>query len=429
MNKEQLKTASLIIAIFVGITSIVNMSVTSYVLLNDRQTASMSPNSRESINIQVEADIGRPSPLTYFLREMKSWFGTWYVDGSARSQATTGITISVTGSNIATNATVDYYIEAEASDASGNKYRFLTGNGTAVTVGSLFEVTNQTTINNHMEAMGLSTTASHTINYYLYVEAEATGTVSGEPLTSEITKTPFDTVTYTYGTSVTETFTYSASGHDGYVREGDSYFTNSATALNAGDYSDTLYDWGWWCHFSDLEIDQETIISSAYLRVRARYRDGSPTVHIQAEDSDYPSDPYSYVNWASKSRTTAYVEWSPGTWTEAIWYQSPNLKSVVQEVIDRPGWGNTNDNMCIIVTDHETGWNGAKNRLGAYSEDQGYSYSPELKITYISYGASWYDIPPLSVVDLPITLEVCSILVIAVISAYILTDIRRRKNI
>lgn len=426
MNKEQLKIMSLIVAIFVGLTSIVNMSVTSFVLLNDRQTASMSPNRRETLNIQVEADLGRPSPLTYLFRHVRSWWGTWYVGGSAKSQACTGLTISVTGSNIVTNATIDYYIEAEASDASGNMFRFLEGNGTQVTVGSPFEVTNQTTINNHMEAMGLSTTASHTINYYLYVEAEATGAVSGEPLTSEITKTLFDTVTYNYGTTVSVSERTPTSSWDGYVSANGAY-GKTQTSMYMGDYDASSYDYSIWVGFPDVSVEQGVEITGAYLKLYASSQNGGqPTMRISAIDEHSALPPTSNADYWSRPRTTAYRNWPLPAWQPDGWRQSYNIGEVIQEIVNRGDW-DAEENLCLLLEDSESGYDD-QDRCAAYQEDFGSTQAPELIIYYLDYSASWYDIPPLSVVDMPITFEVGAVLVTFVVAAYILTDIKRRKN-
>ena len=109
MEKKSLKYVSLMLGALLTLTLIVNTSVTTYVLWNDRQTASMNPNARETLNIAIKADLGRPSPLRYFWNQLKTWTTAWYVEGTENTDAISGLTISVTGSNVASSATVDYY--------------------------------------------------------------------------------------------------------------------------------------------------------------------------------------------------------------------------------------------------------------------------------------------------------------------------------
>ncbi len=55
-------------------------------------------------------------------------------------------------------------------------------------------------------------------------------------------------------------------------------------------------------------------------------------------------------NVSGRIKTSAYVTWSPGSWSEVNATQaSPELKAVVQEIVDRPGWKSGN-NMAFIIT-------------------------------------------------------------------------------
>ena len=176
------RKTGLVLGVVFAFALIVNFTHSAYIAVDDSFTANMqSLNRLESLDVQIRGTVERPSPLTYYLNQVRNLLSSYYVGGSEATQASTGILVSITGTNVASTASVDYYIEAVASDALGNPYRFLEGNGTSITVGGAsLDLSNQTTIGNHLEAMGLSTTASHTIDYYLYVLAESTGLVSGE---------------------------------------------------------------------------------------------------------------------------------------------------------------------------------------------------------------------------------------------------------
>ncbi len=426
MKEKNLKYASLVLGIILAVITIVNMSVTTCLLWNDRQTASMNPNKREKLNIAIEANVGRPSPLTFLLRSMKGWFGTWMVGGSEAETATSGITISVTGSNVAGQASVDYYIEGGASDASGNSYRFLEGNGTNISVGGAsLTPTNQTTIEAHLEAMGLSTETSQEIDYYVYVLAEATGAVSGESLTSEVTKTLFDTVTYSYGSEITEHI-HITQDYDDMTFYYSPDRLQHAEWLMFGDDGASYYDYEATHLFRGCDIPQGTSIISAYLNMYSYgYTSGTLplTLHFYGEDVDDADQHATHTDYDTSDRTTAYESMEISSWN-AGWHTSPDIASIVEEIIGRSGWESGNN--IHIYAEDSPGWGGTVQHINWEAHEKGDNHEATLDVTYIGFAASWYDIPPLSVVDMPITLEVGALLVTAVVAGYIITDIRRR---
>lgn len=423
MNEKNLKVASLMVAIFVGLTSIVNMSVTSYVLLDDRKTASMSPNSRERLNIAVEADLGRPSPLSYLMDRMENWFGTWYVGGSEATQATTGITISITGSNVASQATVNYYIEGESSDASGNPYRFLEGNGTSINVGGpTINPSNQTNIEDHLGAMGLSVTETHIVNYYVYVNADATGAMSGEALTSEIPKTLFDTVTYEYGNVIVETPPLKA---DYYIDTFDKQTTNDLIIKSANRHP-SEDDWcGLGVRYNCSMIPQGVTIDEATweLTWKSDHESTMDAQYLGEMQEDIISHDVEWRNSFERSDTRINVTLPIADAFDSL---NQDITSLVQEFVNQADWGTDKLHMELVLRDQEITDSDTNKDASFY--DDGSLYTPVLEIQYLGYQASWYQIPPLSVVDIPITLEMGSVMVITVITIGILNDVKRRRN-
>ena len=435
MNEKQLKYTGLIISIILAVTTIVNMSVTTYVLWNDRQTASMSPNSPENINIAVEADLGRPSPLTYLLRRMQNWFSSYTVGGSAIETATVDLTIQVTGSNVASTASVDYYIEAKETGGSGSPYRFLAGNGSAVSVGGASLVADdERAITSHLTQMGLSTSESWTIDYYVYVIATVTGAISGENLTSEITYTKFDTVTYTFDDPGTWSSGLWAASN-GYAGTAEhTYDTYSDASSSSGHIKMGKRTSGPLLYGSYLSFDMvdqsnappaSSIIQEAYIQLYAETSFSVRLVLISAYEGLDWSSSYidNYAEWTSLmgQQTTAFSYWGVASAGDGSKYNTTNVKSILQELVDTSGWGSSSKSTFFFDATTSTGTVAPEFYVWSI-------YKPVLYIRWSSYSASWYDIPPLSIVDMPITLEVGAVLVTAVIAAYILTDIRRRKN-
>jgi uncharacterized repeat protein (TIGR01451 family) len=132
--------------------------------------------------------------------------------------------------------------------------------------------------------------------------------------------------------------------------------------------------------FNNLTIPSNATISNASIKFRGISADGynsnsgSANFTIQAEDTDNPST-FSSVDYSvsNKTKTSASVNWQPSSWSTNGTYSSPNIASVVQEVVDRGGWSSGNS-MIFIIT-------GTGSR-SAYSYDNNPSYAPEITIQY-----------------------------------------------
>ena len=138
--------------------------------------------------------------------------------------------------------------------------------------------------------------------------------------------------------------------------------------------------------FTNITIPHGATITGAYLTLRC-IDPRSTTVmrtRISAEDVD---DAPTFVNdgaafdarWAN--RTTARVDWDDiPEWTLDTEYNSPEIKTVIQEVIDRALWASGND-IVIFWEDFENR-SDAYNLRGAYSYDDSTPYAPKLVVTY-----------------------------------------------
>lgn len=135
----------------------------------------------------------------------------------------------------------------------------------------------------------------------------------------------------TFNTSIT------ASSDD--ARElGTGVIELSATTINT---SGT----GVWLGFryTNVTIPPGSVITNAYQTVVTYGTNDDPNLDIygQATDDAATFTTSSY-NITGRSRTTAYVNWSAtdiGTGSK----NTPDLKTIIQEIIDRPGWSSGND--------------------------------------------------------------------------------------
>ncbi|MDX1404915.1 MAG: DUF6701 domain-containing protein, partial [Woeseiaceae bacterium] len=106
--------------------------------------------------------------------------------------------------------------------------------------------------------------------------------------------------------------------------------------------------------FLNLDIPQGATIDSAYITFYAKNTSSGGTLNLTlyAEDID---DAPTFVNATNditnRTKTTASVAWNGITdWNTADQaHQSPELKTIIQEVVDRGGWAANND-LAIIVS-------------------------------------------------------------------------------
>lgn len=142
------------------------------------------------------------------------------------------------------------------------------------------------------------------------------------------------------------------------IRSISQRFAN-ANAAEAGDRTDVLYDIGSWLLFTDIAIPQGSTIDSAYLQFYAISRAGVASMKIDAHDADTGSPPTTFAQYDSRPRTSANVTYDPSAWSSNTWYDSDSIVSIIQEIVDRPGWESGND--ILIFTDNttDTGWDGA----------------------------------------------------------------------
>ena len=96
--------------------------------------------------------------------------------------------------------------------------------------------------------------------------------------------------------------------------------------------------------FTNVNIPKNSTIWSAVVTYKAASSESGTTVksRIFAEDEDNATQIVSHADYDSRSLTSALTTWSPGAWTNGSLYESPNLKNLVQEVVNRSGWSSGN---------------------------------------------------------------------------------------
>ena len=108
--------------------------------------------------------------------------------------------------------------------------------------------------------------------------------------------------------------------------------------------------------FTNIGVPKGATITNAYLAFRAVAPDGPNTnngatsLTIRGQAADNPAA-FTSTRWDITNRitTTASVAWAPAAWTTGADYSTPNLKTIVQEIVNRSGWVSGNS-MVFLVT-------------------------------------------------------------------------------
>ena len=133
--------------------------------------------------------------------------------------------------------------------------------------------------------------------------------------------------------------------------------------------------------FDSLNIPSNAIVTNAYIQFTSDEIDSvatSLTIKGEAHD-DAAAFTSSDNDITSRTTTSSSVNWVPAPWTATgaagSDQQTPNLKTVVQEIIDRQGWS-TNNSVAFIIS------GSGPDRRTAESYNGSQNDAPVLNITY-----------------------------------------------
>lgn len=139
---------------------------------------------------------------------------------------------------------------------------------------------------------------------------------------------------------------------------------------------------GAFIRFTNVAVPQGAVIASAKIRLRSfSAKTGTVAVRIKAVAADNPDAPTTASGINSATKTTAYVDWSPADWSQDVWCETPDIGSVIQEIVDRAGWASGNA-LIAYIGNNGTAYPNFR-EFYAYDYSTGL-YKPELIVSYIA---------------------------------------------
>ena len=207
-NQQKILVFSLIAILLVAYIAFTPVTITGATTTGSN-TAEASTPYGESIGITIGSGSTTSGEASIIdLTKVASWIASYSdsdsqnvydVNGTYKSQeiVTLSYSLSVTHSSVS-NIQTTVKIKAIDKDTSANNHEYTLANAKTISGASPINDNGNTqpTISQHLTSIGGSTT-SETIQYQIYCQVTATGTVSGETLTATVNYTPFGTLEYT----------------------------------------------------------------------------------------------------------------------------------------------------------------------------------------------------------------------------------------
>lgn len=165
-----------------------------------------------------------------------------------------------------------------------------------------------------------------------------------------------------------------AAGDDGNWHTFDTagYYSATGTKIFVGDNSTTPNDADRcaWLRFHPHIPPGATITpAQAHLFLYATGLSGvAPNMLIDAELSTNAAQPTSKANVAGRARTTSQVLWPSPGWTASSWVQSPAIHTILQELVNQPGW-TVDSPVLLFLRDNQPGNVSGQVSFNAYETD------------------------------------------------------------
>ena len=162
-------------------------------------------------------------------------------------------------------------------------------------------------------------------------------------------------------------------------------FNNNATTMKVGyQAADDMtpadgYSWSIFARIAGVDVPQGSTIETAILHFHQPVSSSATgkSVTIDGNDVDTAAIPSAEADIRSATKTTATVSWTIGT-ISGTTVDTPEIKTIVQEIVNRAGWASGNAMTIYIHTPSTSAdWD-----LTARSYDHSAGQAPHINITY-----------------------------------------------
>jgi hypothetical protein len=177
------------------------------------------------------------------------------------------------------------------------------------------------------------------------------------------------TVSYQISAGADDGFAWSATEQDissSYLMIGDDRTYTTSYYLSA-------------MRFADVDIPRNATIIDVRLKISSIDQEYRGRVYgvIEGEAADDTAN-FSARNIADANKTAAGIDWDHTTnWTANTYYTSPDVSTVIQEIINRPGWNFSNSLALLYSTRADSG---KRRMFGSF--ETGAGFAATLEITY-----------------------------------------------
>lgn len=164
------------------------------------------------------------------------------------------------------------------------------------------------------------------------------------------------------GIPIIASFDVPSADYCGFYQEGTGDLTFNSY-LGIGDQGgDGRY---FFVSFSNITIPQGSIISAAYITFVAylSYSTANCKGIIYLNDADTSIPPTTTAEYIALDLTDAFVEWPLPDTIDGNSYDTPEIKAVLQEVIDRVGWASGNT-MTVLLKNNNSDTDARRNFTG-----------------------------------------------------------------
>ena len=112
---------------------------------------------------------------------------------------------------------------------------------------------------------------------------------------------------------------------------------NDSSFISIGQQAEDVFSlkFSAYLRFSNITIPTNVKISKAYITVVPTFTNWTgPLMEITAADFSNPSAPKNYSDYSTHIKTEASVDWNASYWYEGVSVDSPDISSMIQELVD-----------------------------------------------------------------------------------------------